>query len=435
MVTTLQVFCWGAGDSGQLGMGAEVLPFNLSKPRRNRYLENLAEGGAFGGPGTGFESVAAGALHSVFIDEKGTVWTCGMNDNAELGRPTITITQGDTTVEVDEATSLPFHVPVPIQSLVDEGFRAVKVAVGDCIGAVLDSHGHLRAWGTYRTSNGELGFSPSILRQFKPVSIPALSAMEFSSVAAGDNHVLFLTTHGEVYSAGSSEYMQLGRRVLKRHMVKGTVPERVILQTRSRKAVVIGAGADHSFAVDADGTTWGWGLNGHGQTGTGVESHRSEDRVVSSPRPVHGLTKAELDGATIVQIAGGVQHTLFLSSDGRVYGCGNYEDGQLGLADDDGELAARYPDRYVPEPVLIPFPDSDDPVVAVACGTHNSLAITQGGALYAWGRDTTGQVGTGNEGADVRTPTVVVHRTGGSWFTKAASCGSQHSLALLQKKT
>ncbi|RDX49855.1 RCC1/BLIP-II [Lentinus brumalis] len=427
-----QVFCWGAGDSGQLGMGADVLAVNLAKPRRNQYMETVGAGGAFGGPEAGIESVAAGALHSVFVDEKGTVWTCGTNDNAELGRRTITVTQGHTTIEVDEATSVPFHLPVPVQSLVDEGFRAVKVAAGDCIGVALDSQGQLRAWGTYRTSNGVLGFSPSALKQFKPVSIPALSGVQISSVAAGDNHVLLLTTNGEVHSAGSSEYMQLGRRVLERHLIKGTVPERVVLQSRSRKAVVVGAGADHSFAVDTEGTTWGWGLNGHGQTGTGAVS---EARVVPAPLPVQGLSKDELGGATVVQIAGGVQHTLFLTSDGRIYGCGNYVDGQLGHADITGILATRYPDGYIPEPVLVPFPNDDDTVVAVACGTHNSLAITQGGAMYAWGRDTTGQVGTDTEGADVRMPTVVVRRTGGSWSAKAASCGSQHSLALLQRKT
>ncbi|KAI9056278.1 RCC1/BLIP-II [Trametes sanguinea] len=428
------LFAWGAGDSGQLGMGPDVFFATVAKPRRNHYVDNLVEQGAFGEPGAGLECIAAGGLHSVLIDETGTVWTCGMNDNAELGRVTVTITEGDTTVEVDEATSLPFHVPVPIQTLRDEGFRAVKVAAGDCINVVLDEHGQLRAWGMYRTSDGDLGFSPAIRKQFKPSAIPALSGIPVAAVAAGDNHVLFLTTKGEVYSAGSSEYMQLGRRVLRRHRLKGTVPERVILQSRTRKALLIGAGADHSFAVDEEGTPWGWGLNGHGQTGTGVGSERSEDRIVPVPLPVGGLSKAELGGATVVQIAGGSQHTLFLISDGRVYACGNHEDGQLGISDDKDTLAKRYPEGFVPEPVLVPFPDGDDPIVAVACGTHNSLAISKGGAMYAWGRDTTGQVGTGKAGVDVRTPTIVVRKEGGSWSAKAVSCGAQHSLALLQKK-
>ncbi|KAI8974193.1 regulator of chromosome condensation 1/beta-lactamase-inhibitor protein II [Trametes punicea] len=430
-----QLFCWGAGDSGQLGMGAEVLGLNLPKPRRNHYVEKLSEEGAFGEPGAGLESIAAGALQSVLIDETGTVWTCGTNDKAELGRTTVTVADGETTVELDEATSLPFHVPVPIQSLRDEGFRAIKVTVGDCISVALDGRGQLRAWGTYRTSNGDLGFSPSVRLQFKPVAISATTGLQFSAVAAGDNHILLLTINGEVYSAGSSEYMQLGRRVLKRHLIKGTIPERVVLQSRSRRAVAVGAGADHSFAVDEEGTVWGWGLNAHGQTGTGVGAEKNEDRIVQAPSPVIGLSKADLGGATVVQIAGGSQHTLFLVSDGRVYACGNYEDGQLGVADSLDTLRNRYPDGFIPEPVIVDFPDDEDPVVAVSCGTHNSLAVTKGGAMYAWGRDTTGQVGTGKEGVDVRTPTMVVRKDGGSWSAKAVSCGGQHSLALLQKKT
>ena len=266
--------------------------------------------------------------------------------------------------------------------------------------------------------------------------IPALNRLRISSVVAGDNHILLLATSGEVYSAGSSEYMQLGRRILSRRPTKGTIPERVILKSRSRKAVVIGAGADHSFAVDEDGTTWGWGLNGQGQTGTGVDpDSEPEDRIVPAPLPVHGLSKADLGGATVVQIAGGAQHTLFLTSDGRVYACGTCVDGQLGISDDDAALAKRYPGGFVPEPVLVPFPDRGDPVVAVACGTHNNLAVTRGGAMYAWGRDTLGQLGTGKEGVDIKTPTIIVRKEGGSWSAKAASCGSQHSLALLRQKS
>ncbi|KAI0749576.1 regulator of chromosome condensation 1/beta-lactamase-inhibitor protein II [Daedaleopsis nitida] len=430
-----RLFCWGVGDSGQLGMGESCLSATLVKPRRNQHVEKLGHDGTLGPPGAGLEAIAAGSLHSAFIDEKGTVWTCGPNDNAELGRTTVEVTQGGTTVEVDKETSIPFHLPAPIQSLVEEGFRAVTVTLGDCIGVVLDTDGQMRAWGTYRTSNGHLGFSPSIPKQYLPIAIPVLTGLRFSSTVAGDNHVLLLTVGGEIYSAGSSEYLQLGRRVLKRRLVTGTVPERVILQSRSRKAVVIGAGADHSFAVDEDGTVWGWGLNGHGQTGTGVDPNSEpEDRVVQAPLPVPGLGKADLGGSTVTQIAGGAQHTLFLTADGRVFACGNCEDGQLGIPDQKSSLTEEYPLGFVPEPVLVPFPDHDDPVIAVACGTHNSLAVTKGGAMYAWGRDTLGQLGTGEEGVDVRTPTVIVRKDGGSWSAKAASCGCQHSLALLRQK-
>ena len=75
-----------------------------------------------------------------------------MNDNAELGRSTVAKVTGMTSVQVDAFTGDPFYLAVPIRSLVDESFRAVEVAMGDCIGAVLSDKGQIRVWGTYRVS-------------------------------------------------------------------------------------------------------------------------------------------------------------------------------------------------------------------------------------------------------------------------------------------
>jgi regulator of chromosome condensation len=49
-------------------------------------------------------------------------------------------------IDIDELTSVPY----PIQSLVDEGFRAVKIATGDNICAAISSQGDLRVWGSFR---------------------------------------------------------------------------------------------------------------------------------------------------------------------------------------------------------------------------------------------------------------------------------------------
>lgn len=65
-------FAWGTGNFGQFGMGPEVLG-ELPKPRRNTWAEEQMEDDAFGDNNAGMEFVAAGGLHTVFIDEKGTV--------------------------------------------------------------------------------------------------------------------------------------------------------------------------------------------------------------------------------------------------------------------------------------------------------------------------------------------------------------------------
>ncbi|KDQ64404.1 hypothetical protein JAAARDRAFT_145054 [Jaapia argillacea MUCL 33604] len=429
-----QLFGWGAGNFGQLGMGADLLD-EYPKPKKNVWMEKKIQEGVFGEDGAGLEAIAAGGMHTIFIDEKGTVWSCGVNDEGALGR----LTQNnpdkpDEVVDLDQLTSTPY----PLQSLIDENFRAVKIAAGDNVCAAISSNGELRVWGSFRDNNGSLGFSSASQRQFLPSSILELKhkpgdAEKFVSVASGNNHLLVLTTHGNIYTLGAGEEGQLGRKVIQRRKIHGTFPEKIHLEPRSRKAVVVGAGNNHSFVVDDHGDVWGWGLNTMGQTGTGYSS-ASADSEVHAPKKVIGLSKEELDGATVVEIAGGDHHTLFLTSNGRVFACGRSNDGQLGLADDDAAFEDREWPNFITEPALITFPDADDPVIHISAGTHNNLAVTAGGALYAWGAQTQGELGIG-DGEEARTPQTVVRKEGGSWSAVAAACGGQHTIALLRKKS
>lgn len=242
---------------------------------------------------------------------------------------------------------------------------------------------------------------------------------------------MVLTTRGCIYTWGAGEQGQLGRKIIERRKIHGTNPEKVTLGSRLRKAVVIGAGNYASFAVDEKGDVWGWGLNTMGQAGTGYEGEG--DQIVQQPERVFGLSKEELGGATITKIAGGEHHTLFLSSDGRVFACGRANGGQLGLPSTHDALKSEDYQGFVAEPTLVPFPDSDDPIVHISAGTHNNLAVSAAGALYAWGQGEQGELGTG-DATDVPTPRMIVRREGGSWKAITAECGGQHSLGLFRKK-
>ena len=67
-----QLFAWGAGNFGQFGMGPEFLG-EFSFPKRNTWVDTKSREGVFGSEGAGLEAIAAGGLHTLFIDEKGTV--------------------------------------------------------------------------------------------------------------------------------------------------------------------------------------------------------------------------------------------------------------------------------------------------------------------------------------------------------------------------
>ncbi|KAL7284675.1 hypothetical protein ACG7TL_001973 [Trametes sanguinea] len=433
-----QLFGWGSNDSGQLGMGEEGAVYTeLPRPTRNQVVEKLIAEGLFGVTGAGLETIAAGAFHSLAVSEDGAVWSFGHNDTATLGRQTAG--GGD-------------PVPRRVQSLIDEGFRAVRVVAGDCISAALSDKGELRAWGLFRSADAEgmKAFSPTIPKQSTPSPIPGLANERFAAIAVGHDHLVLLTTSGEVYTMGSGDSGQLGYRVPKNDPVLGTVPHKVLRASRGHRAVIVGAGGSTSFFVDEQGVVWGWGLNDSGQTGTGklpampkpqAGQNQEEDAapqmhdrkkvrgmIVWTPQRVKRMSRSELGGGvSVVQIAGGDSHTLFLTSDGRVFACGSAWDGQLG--------GAQNPEDKVPEPVLVTFPHNveEDPIVQIACGPRMSAAVTRAGVLYTWGSNVNAQIGVKDVPDEVSVPTVVIRREGG-WRTKVVACGSQHCLALLQKK-
>jgi regulator of chromosome condensation len=289
-----------------------------------------------------------------------------------------------------------------------------------------------------QTFDGLLGFSDGMKHQFEPVE-PHLDLFhkpgdteKVSSVAAGSNHLLVLTTHGNVYTWGSGEVGQLGRKVIERRKIHGTVPEKIALGNRSRRAVLVGAGGCSSFAVDESGEVWGWGLNSQGQIGLPTEAGTPE---VPRPTKIESLSPQTLGGDKVVQIAGGSHHTLFLTSSGKVYATGRSDGGQLGLPDDHPALKNRddASNDHIEEPTLVPFPDDDDPIVEVAAGIHNNLAVSQDGALYTWGQGPQGELGVPD--VEVKTPRVIVRREGGAWAAVHVSCGGQHTLGLFRKKT
>jgi Alpha-tubulin suppressor and related RCC1 domain-containing proteins len=363
---------------------------------------------------------------------------------------------------VSEATGEPAEeealtvTPHPIQSLVDEKFRAVKAVAGDSICAAINDQGDLRVWGCFRVSplhhflktcltdgglgfiqgvDGVLGYSAKTENQFLPVPVLQLSQKagdveKVSDVASGHNHLLALTTHGVIYSWGDGEVCQLGRKLVPRRRISGTVPQKVVLGKRGKNRVVaIGAGGMTSFAVDEEGVLWGWGLNNLGQTGTGTTEMKIE-----IPTKVVGMSKEELGGATVVAMTGGEHHSLFLTSDGKLYACGRANAGQIGLPKDDPVFVDGEERRdHVRVPVEVKFPDEDDPIVKVSCGQHNNAAITEGGALYCWGQGPQGELGLKDE-EEVWEPTVVVRKKGGKWKALSVSCGGQHTIGLFVSK-
>ncbi|KAJ1300389.1 hypothetical protein OPQ81_005208 [Rhizoctonia solani] len=461
----MQLFVFGNGDMGQFGLGTGVLG-DISRPRQHTWFKEAIEKGILGtGPGAGIDALCAGGMHTLVVDEAGRVWSWGINDNAALGRPTVNVTHPDRPNEVIEAEVLETE-PMVVKTLVDEDFRAVDVCAGDSISVALGEGGALRVWGSFRSSDGLLGFSPNAPRvtQILPTLPSKLASERFTQVTCGTDHVLALTSKGVIVAWGNGQQAQLGRRIIERRKVNGLVPHRLAL----RKIRIVGSGSYHSFAVDHKGEVYAWGLNSMRQCGTGLD----ED-VVTQPTLVPSLSPSKLGpGRSVVAIAGGEHHTIFLISDGTVYACGRCDGFELGLGSDHpamqdlkerkaagkkeaeeewvkngGKLEDMPPyivDEYIAEPVQVFFPrppgslESSDPsdpdgspvygdattrIAAISSGTRHNLAISTTGYAYAWGYGNQCQLGLGPDVEEQSVPRRIRWKGGDSWKVLKGSCG------------
>lgn len=108
------------------------------------------------------------------------------------------------------------------------------------------------------------------------------------------------------------------------------------------------------------------------------------------PDPVTDVSNAGYRSQpTIVQIGSGAAHTCALFDDGSVRCWGSNQYGQLGVnsTQDVGTTLAQMP------PVAVPL---EAGAVQIAVGLFHTCALMERGKLTCWGRNTNGQLGTGD---------------------------------------
>ncbi len=179
----------------------------------------------------------------------------------------------------------------------------------------------------------------------------------------------------------------------------------------------LAGGDQHSLALTATGVVYAWGLNNAGQLGnasvaTGAGSYSA------TPVQVNGLPSG------VTAISAGASHSLALTSAGVVYAWGSNDDGELGNAS-----VATGTGSYSATPVQVSGLSSA--VTAIAAGGHESVALTSAGAVYAWGDNTYGQLGSGASGSS----SVPVQVMGLPSTVVAVATSGNHNVALTSSGT
>jgi hypothetical protein len=165
--------------------------------------------------------------------------------------------------------------------------------------------------------------------------------------------------------------------------------------------------------TSSEGISFAWGDNEFGELGNGTFTTTGTDGI-ATPAPVSGLSN-------VVAIATGISHCLALKSDGTVWAWGDNTTGQLG----NGTFTTTGTDG-----IATPAPVSGlSNVVAIAGGGH-SLALRSDGTVWAWGDNTTGQLGNGTFTTSSPYGIATPAQVGGLSNVVAIAAGGAFSLAL-----
>lgn len=257
------------------------------------------------------------------------------------------------------------------------------------------------------------------------------SNTKVSSVVCGENHILVVSITGALYAWGINEFCQLGIVSPEANVLRS--PIRIDLPF-SRRVVRAAAGGMHSFAIDIYDDVWTWGLNSRGQTGIDIDED-GHGMVIETPRRVPTMCEGNpaLAGSHVVDIACGEFHSVFLLQDGRVFTCGAYDSGQLGLGPVNTLVSVNKVHHprirtgiAVPLEVHFPFPSGGvERIIGIEADSRRSMAWTKS-HLYLWGMGNVGELGLGPV-TEVFQPTLI-DLVG--WKPIQVSCGGQHTLAL-----
>jgi alpha-tubulin suppressor-like RCC1 family protein len=256
--------------------------------------------------------------------------------------------------------------------------------------------GRVCTGGTPSYGNLAMGDNQFIHARLLPVSFLELGVGPIQEVHHAGYSTHVLTTAGAVWGWGYNGQGQVGDnthttpRYSPRRLYWGGAPAPVITRLAST-----GGGTLNSdlawYALDAQGNVWSWGYNGHGQLALGDTSS-----TYYYPR------QTSLTGVVDITASGGQQGTVFaITATGDVYTAGASGNGQNGLGIGNVHMWTQVP---------LPGPCSKVCSTAVGNVGHTLFLLTDG-SVYGVGNSGYGQVGAGGseinyDGAPVHVATI-----------------------------
>jgi alpha-tubulin suppressor-like RCC1 family protein len=459
-----EIWAWGNNTNGQLGIGN-----NLQQEVPVREATTASN----------WSDINPGKSHVLALKADGTLWAWGRNLEGQLGNGTTTSSNVPIQVGTDQDWvsmgcsgnqsfaikangtlwawgdntfgQLGVSVLAQTPTQVGTANNWISVAAGSDFTMALRSDGSLWTWGA--DGSGQLGNGTA-----GAVSVPTQISQgnQWSTIEAGLNYAMAIQSNGSLWTWGNNSRGQLG-------IGSFTDADQPTQVSSTMPWIGISCGQDglsnnnqHSLGLKADGIAYSWGDNVGGQLGNGQFGTTAQNFPlaltalsnivavecgwgVSYIRNVSGRVFAfgfDIVGAvgnpavnqninqplaiSIVPIgwssfSSGENFTLAIKSNGTLWFWGSNSNGQLGV-----------PFTNTPFTSTATQIGTDTTWKSVSAGRNHLLAIKGNGQLYAWGSNSSGQIGNGSSIGDVVTPFQVPSTL--PWIT--ASAGSSFSLGI-----
>ncbi len=319
------VWTYGQNTYGQLGIGTQV---SIDNPVKINFDE-----------GVKIVDIACGEEHSMALDNNGNVYVWGRNNYYQLGN------------SVDTYKTIPTKL-TGISNI-------IKISAGNSNSFAVTQDKIVYSWGL--NANGECGVG-SYTNKITITKSKYLT--DIIDIEPGKNHTLALKSTGDVLVTGSNLYGELGNG---NHEI-GKINVFAKVQSISN-AVEIASGESHCIVIKDDGSVMVWGSNTYGGIGTGeigtknylpillpgIENIRYASAskgytvLIDSTNSIYvsGLnnlgqlgnnTQTDLNAFTklttinnLISADSGIGYTVFTKTDGTVWACGDYNQGDITL--------------------------------------------------------------------------------------------------------
>lgn len=194
---------------------------------------------------------------------------------------------------------------------------------------------------------------------------------------------------------------------------------------------------NHTIILLMDGTLMGAGQNKRGQLGLG----NILNSAVFTKIPIPDFPVNEPISGTkhVIQIAGGINHTILLFNDGSIMGAGANNFGQLGIRDDNDHIIFTKIDiidqnndydGLISNSNNYTITENINRITQVACGDSHTMLLMEDGTIMGAGSNSSGQMGREFYLFHNRFIKIINIRN----VTQIA-CGNEHTIILLGDNT